>query len=222
MIDRSVLFSLRLSLQVAAVATLFVIIVGIIAAYVLARRNFRGKELLDMLFTLPLVLPPTVTGYYLIVIFGRNGLFGKSLYEWTGWSIMFTWYAAALASFVVALPLMIKTTRAAIESVDKNLINASYTLGHSELETTIRVVLPLSRKGIIAGAVLSFARALGEFGATLMLAGNIPGKTDTMPLAIYSTASSGEWARANFMVILFTVLSGLFLYIANKFSKRII
>ena len=222
MIDSSVLFSLRLSLQVAVLATIFVVVAGIPVAYVLGRMRFRGKELLDLFFTLPLVLPPTVTGYYLIVIFGRNGLLGRPIYEWTGWSIMFTWWAAALASFVVALPLMIKTTRAAIESVDRNLIDASYTLGHSELETTLKIILPLSGKGITAGAVLSFARALGEFGATLMLAGNISGKTDTMPLAIYSAATSGEWSEANFMVILFTVLSGLFLYVANKFSRRII
>jgi molybdate transport system permease protein len=222
MFESSELFSLRLSLQVAAVATFFIILVGITVAYFIARRNFKGKELLDMLFTLPLVLPPTVTGYYLIILFGRNGFIGKQIYAWTGWSIMFTWYAAVLASFVVALPLMIKTTRAAIESVDKDLINASYTLGHSEFETTLRVILPLAKKGIIAGAVLSFARALGEFGATLMLAGNISGKTDTMPLAIYSLAGSGEWSQANGMVILLTLVSGLFLYIANRYSKRII
>jgi molybdate transport system permease protein len=222
MFESSVLFSLRLSLQVATVATFFIIIVGITVAYFLARRNFKGKEILDMLFTLPLVLPPTVTGYYLIILFGRNGLIGKQIYACTGWSVMFTWYAAVLASFVVALPLMIKTTRAAIESVDKNFIEASYTLGHSEFETTLRVILPLAKKGIMAGAVLSFARALGEFGATLMVAGNISGKTDTVPLAIYSLAGGGEWSKATLIVIFFTVLSGLFIYIANKLNKRII
>jgi len=184
-------------------------------------KNFRGKELLDVLFTLPLVLPPTVTGYYLIILFGRNGLIGRLIYTWTGWSIMFTWYAAVLASFVVALPLMIKTTRAAIESVDRNLIYASYTLGHSELETALRVTLPLAKKGILAGTILSFARAMGEFGATLMVAGNIPGKTDTMPLSIYSRASSGDWSMANWMVIFFTLMSGVFLWAANRFTKRI-
>jgi len=222
MLENSVLFSLRLSFQVAAVATFFIIVIGVTIAYFLAQRNFRGKELLDMLFTLPLVLPPTVTGYYLIILFGRNGIIGNPLYTWTGWSIMFTWHAAVLASFVVALPLMIKTTRAAIETVDKNLIHASYTLGHSEFETTVRVILPLAKRGILAGTVLSFARALGEFGATLMLAGNIPGKTDTMPLAIYSLAGSGEWSQANGMVILLTLMSGIFLYFANRYSKRII
>ena len=218
--DNSTLFSMKLSLQVAAVATMFVVLVGTGIAYALARKEFRGRELLDVLFTLPLVLPPTVTGYYLIVVFGRNGLIGKTIYEWTGFTIMFTWYAAALASFVVALPLMIKTTRASIESVDRNLINASYTLGHGEVETALKVILPLARKGIIAGAVLSFARAMGEFGATLMLAGNIPGKTDTMPLAIYSLASSGEWTKAHTMVILLTMMSGVFLFLANTYSKQ--
>jgi molybdate transport system permease protein len=222
MLGSSVLFSLRLSLQVAVVATFFIIVVGITVAYFLAQRTFRGKELLDMLFTLPLVLPPTVTGYYLIILFGRNGFIGKPIYALTGWSIMFTWHAAVLASFVVALPLMIKTTRAAIETVDKNLINASYTLGHSEFETAVRVILPLAKRGIMAGTVLSFARALGEFGATLMLAGNIPGKTDTMPLSIYSLAGSGEWSQANSMVILLTLMSGFFLYFANRYCKRII
>jgi molybdate transport system permease protein len=219
--DSSTLFSLRLSLQVASVATVFIVIIGITVAYFLAQRNFRGKELIDILFTLPLVLPPTVTGYYLIILFGRNGYIGKLIYEWTGWTIMFTWYAAALASFVVALPLMIKTARAAIESVDKTLINASYTLGHSEFSTALKVILPLAKKGIIAGAVLSFARAIGEFGATLMIAGNIPGRTDTMPIAIYSLAAAGEWGKANVMVVILTVMSGVFLYMANKYSKRV-
>ncbi|MBI5098122.1 MAG: molybdate ABC transporter permease subunit [Nitrospirae bacterium] len=218
--DNSILFSARLSLQVALVATAFIIITGVPVSYFLAQKNFKGKELVDIIFTLPLVLPPTVTGYYLIVIFGRNGLIGKMIYDWTGFTIMFTWYAAALASFVVALPLMVKTTRAAIESVDRNLINAAYTLGHGEIETALRVILPLARKGIIAGTVLSFARAMGEFGATLMLAGNIPGKTNTMPLAIYSLANSGEWTQAHTMVILLTIMSGLFLYIANMYTKR--
>ena len=214
------LFSMRLSLQVAAVATAFVFVIGITVAYFLARKEFKGKELLDALFTLPLVLPPTVTGYYLIILFGRNGSIGKILYQWTGWTLMFTWYAAVLASFVVALPLMIKTARAAIESVDIDLINASYTLGHSELDTALKVTIPLARRGIIAGTVLSFARSIGEFGATLMLAGNLTGRTDTMPLAIYSLAGSGEWSKANSMVIMLTLLSGVFLYLANQYSKR--
>lgn len=218
--ESNIFFSMRLSLQVAIVATFFIVVFGISIGYLLARREFRGKELLDVLLTLPLVLPPTVTGYYLIVFFGRNGIIGGMIYDWTGWSIMFTWYAAALASFIVALPLMIKTSRAAIESVDRNLINASYTLGYSELQTVFRIILPLSKKGILAGTVLSFARAIGEFGATLMLSGNIPGKTDTMPIAIYSAASTGEWSNAHIMVIILTLFSGALLYCANRYGGR--
>jgi molybdate transport system permease protein len=217
----AVWFSLRLSLQVALLATFFILIVGVAAGYLLARKKIPGRELVDILFTLPLVLPPTVTGYYLIILFGRNGWLGKSLYAWTGWSLMFTWYAAVLASFVVALPLMVRTSRAAIESVDKNLILASYTLGHSELQTAWRVVLPLARRGIIAGAVLSFARAMGEFGATLMLAGNIPGKTNTLPLTIYTLAGSGDWRQAQGVVLLLTATSAAFLVLANRFGRKV-
>jgi molybdate transport system permease protein len=217
-----ILSSLRLSFQVAFIATCFICFFGILIAYFLARKKFPGKEAVDILLTLPLVLPPTVTGYYLILIFGRNGWVGALLYQWTGWTIMFTWQAAVLASFVVAFPLMLKTTRAAIESVDKNLIDASYTLGHSEFKTAVCVILPLAGKGILAGAVLSFARAMGEFGATLMLAGNIPGKTSTMPLAIYSFAGMGEWTQAHIMVGLLTIMSAAVLLVANRFSRRIV
>jgi molybdate transport system permease protein len=216
-----ILSSLRLSFQVAVIATCFICVFGVLIAYFLARKKFPGKEVLDIILTLPLVLPPTVTGYYLILLFGRNGWIGGLLYKWTGWTIMFTWHAAVLASFVVAFPLMLKTARAAIESVDKNLIDASYTLGHSEFKTAVSVILPLAGKGILAGAVLSFARAMGEFGATLMLAGNIPGKTSTMPLAIYSFASMGEWTQTHIMVGLLTILSAAVLFVANRYSKRI-
>jgi len=219
--DSSALFSIQLSLMVAVVSTFFIIVIGIPLAYLLARKNFLGKEVLDILLTLPLVLPPTVTGYYLIVAFGRNGFIGRYLYEWMDWTVMFTWYAAVLASFVVALPLMIKTGRAALEAVDGNLINAAYTLGHSNWETALRVTLPLAKRGLLAGVVLSFARALGEFGATLMLAGNIPGKTATMPLVIYSLAASGDWSEATLMVVLLTLMAGIFLYLANRYSKTI-
>ena len=216
------LFAIRLSLQVAVTATCLIVPVGIFLAYLLARGKFRGKELLDVLLTLPLVLPPTVTGFYLVVVLGRNGVIGSPIHALTGWDIMFTWEAAVLASFIVAMPLMVKTARAAFESVDRQLLDVSATLGHSELTTLLRVLLPLSRKGLIAGASLAFARALGEFGATLMLAGNIPGKTSTAPLAIYNFASNGDWSAANGLVLLFTLISGLFLYIANRYSQRLI
>ena len=220
MIDGAILHSLGLSVRVAAFATVLIVIAGTVISYLLARRDFRGRELLDMLLTLPLVLPPTVTGYYLLVLFGRNGTLGSVIYAWTGWTVLFTWQAAVLASVVVALPLMIKSTRAAIESIDRSMIDASYTLGHSELWTAFKVTLPLAKRGIFAGAVLSFARAMGEFGATLMVAGNIPGRTDTMPLAIYAAAGTGDREQANVMVLIFTVVSGLLLYAANRLSRR--
>ncbi|MFZ3048301.1 MAG: molybdate ABC transporter permease subunit [Desulfatirhabdiaceae bacterium] len=219
--DGSALFSLRLSLQVAVAATILMVLCGIPVSYILARRKFRGRDIIDMLLTLPLVLPPTVTGYYLIVLFGRSGYIGKPVYQWTGWSIMFTWHAATLAAFVVAIPLLIKTARAAIESVDPNIIEASFALGLSEYQSAFHIVLPLARRGILAGVILSFARALGEFGATLMIAGNIPGKTNTMPLAIYTSAGSGDWSTANMMVVSLTALSGVALYLANKYSRGI-
>lgn len=212
--------SILLSLQVATLATFMVAVAGLAVAYFLATRKFAGKDLIEIIFTLPLVLPPTVVGYYLIILFGRNGFIGSLLYQYTGWTIMFTWYAAVLASFVVALPLMIKSSQAAIESVDKSMIDSAYMLGHSQLETYIKVVFPLAKKGIIAGMVLSFARAIGEFGATLMIAGNIPGRTDTMPLAIYGYTATGDWDKAHIMVFILTIVSGIFLFVANRFSKR--
>ncbi|MHB1361343.1 MAG: molybdate ABC transporter permease subunit [Thermoleophilia bacterium] len=208
-------------MQVAVSATCLVVPIGIFFAYILAEKNFRGKNLLDIALTLPLVLPPTVTGYYLVILFGRNGPIGGPIYNLTGWTIMFTWQAAVLASFVVALPLMMKTARASFESVEHQLIDVSYTLGHSEVATLFKVILPLARKGLIAGASLAFARAIGEFGATLMLAGNISGKTDTAPLAIYTNARSGDWSAANGMVLLLTLVSGAILYTAIKFKGRV-
>ncbi|MDA8157331.1 MAG: molybdate ABC transporter permease subunit [Actinomycetota bacterium] len=213
-------FPLWLSIRVALVSTLFVAAIGIPAGYLLAGKNFKGKEVLDAALTMPLVLPPTVAGYFLIVIFGRFGLLGRYIYAATGFNIMFTWYAAALASFVVAFPLMIRTARAAVESVDLKFVNASRLLGHGELVTALKVVLPLARKSILAGVILSLARGMGEFGATLMLAGNIPGKTQTMPLAIYTAAAGGDWKAAEYMVILFTLLSGVALYAANKLTRK--
>jgi molybdate transport system permease protein len=189
--------SFKLSLLVVAFATSIVGVLGLAFAFLLAKRDFWGKELLDACLTMPLVLPPTVTGYYLIVLLGRRGFVGEFLYETTGWTFVFTWQGAVIAAVVVSLPLMIKAARASIESVNPDYETASYTLGKSEIETFFRITLPLARRGVIAGLVLSFARALGEFGATLMIAGNIPGVTQTMPLAIYEAVASGDDWRAD-------------------------
>ena len=212
--------ALRLSLQVAIVATALNALIGIPIAYLLARRRFWGKGLVDLLVTLPLVLPPTVVGYYLIVLLGRRGVLGAPLYELSGFTVAFTWYAAVIAATVMALPLLVRTVRAAIESVDRDLERAAYTLGRSELRTALEVTLPLARNGILAGLVLAFARALGEFGATLMLAGNIPGRTATVPLSIYTAVQTGESAEALGLVAALTVLSCLVLVVANRLGAR--
>jgi len=212
--------ALALSLRVAVLATVVNALVGVPLAYVLARRRFAGKAVLDLLVTLPLVLPPTVTGYYLIVLLGRRGWLGAPLYEATGWTIAFTWYAAVVAATVMALPLLVRTARAAIESVDRDLEKAAYTLGRSEWRTALEVTLPLARNGILAGLVLAFARALGEFGATLMLAGNIPGKTATVPLAIYTAVQTGEQSTVLALVAILTALSCVVLMAAGRLGAR--
>lgn len=209
----------KISALVVSVATLAVALVGTALAFLLARRDFRGKEALDSLVTLPMVLPPTVTGYYLILLLGRRGLLGKYLFALTGWTVAFTWEAAAIAAGAMALPLMVKSARAAIESIDRRYELVSFSLGKSEMETFFRVTLPLARRGILAGVVLSFARALGEFGATLMLAGNIRGKTQTMPLAIYEAFISGDDQKAQIMAVILTLASIAVIYLTNVLTR---
>jgi molybdate transport system permease protein len=201
-------FSLRLSLIVASFATVIVAFVGTAFGYLLARFKFWGKDILDTLLSLPLVLPPTVVGYYLLNLLGKRGL-----------HLLFTPQAAIAAAAVMALPLMVRTSRAAIESVDPSYEQAAYTLGKSAWNTFLQVTLPLAWKGLVAGIVLSFARALGEFGATLMVAGNIPGKTQTMPLAIYEATQSGEDMLAFVLVAVLTVTAFGFLLVTNRLTQ---
>jgi len=214
--------ALRISIIVVTFSTIIIGVVGVALAVLLAKYNFRGKEVLDALLTLPLVLPPTVTGYYLLVLFGRRGLIGGYVYELTGRTIVFTLEGAVLAAVVVSLPLMIKAARAGIESVDPEYERASFTLGKSRLETFWRITLPLAKRSIVAGLVLSFARALGEFGATLMVAGNIPGRTQTMPMAIYEAMVSGDDREAQILAIILTAISLVAIYLTNRFSRSAI
>ncbi|HSW40208.1 MAG TPA: molybdate ABC transporter permease subunit [Acidobacteriota bacterium] len=211
--------SLKLSLLIVSIATIVIAVVGTAFAFLLARYRFKGKDLLDAVLTLPMVLPPTVTGYYLIVLLGRRGLLGDPLHSLTGWSVTFTWIAAVIAATVVAIPLMIKSARAALESVDPEYEIASRVMGKGELETFFRVTLPLAGRGIVAGIILSFARAFGEFGATMMLAGNIPGKTQTMPLAIYEAVASGEDEQAKWLALILTGISVTVVYLTNRLSR---
>ncbi|NDY42491.1 molybdate ABC transporter permease subunit [Dissulfurirhabdus thermomarina] len=213
--NEAVLFPVRLSLQVAATATAVLVAVTVPLAYAFARGRFPGRRLLEVLFSLPLVLPPTVLGYYLVALVGRRGLVGRWLYETTGWTPVFSWWGAVLASAVVAFPLLFHTAVAAIAAVDPRLEQAAFTLGHSRWRTFWRVTLPLARRGLLAGVVLAFARAMGEFGATLMVAGNIPGRTTTMPVAIYNAFISGRMATAGTLVLIHTGVALFFLWLVR-------
>lgn len=204
-----------LSLQVTLFATLGILLLGLGLALFLARTHFTGKTIVETLINLPLVLPPTVVGYYLLLALGRDGLA-----RLTGINLLFTWQAAVVAAIIVALPLMVQSAKAAIANVDPTLENAARTLGSTEAEIIWRITLPLARRGILAGLVLGSARALGEFGATLMIAGNIPGVTQTAPLAIYDAVQAGRYADANGMVIVLSVLSFASLFIVNRMQPR--
>jgi molybdate transport system permease protein len=211
--------SFKLSALVVSVATLIIAVLGLAFGLLFAKARFHGRELLASFFTMPLVLPPTVTGFYLIVLFGRHGLIGEPIYNLTGWTITFTWQAAVVAAVVLALPLMVLSSRAAIESVNPQYEIASYTLGKTRLRTFLLITLPLARRGILAGVVLSFTRALGEFGATFMLAGNIAGKTQTMPLAIYEAVISGDNKQAQALALILTGISVAAVYLTTKLTK---
>lgn len=217
-------FPLRLSLQVALLATAGCAAVGVPIAYLLATREFRGKAIADVLVMLPLVLPPVVTGYYLLLVIGKRGLLGEVTRALTGtaYGITFTWQAAVIASFAIALPLAVSAARSAIAAVDRAHADASRTLGRGELETAAFVVLPLAARGIAAGLALAFARALGEFGATIMVAGNIPGHTNTMALEIYNAVLYGDWHAATALVAVFTLVSAAFLLTANRLTRAVV
>lgn len=193
---------LRLSLLVTAVATVVIVVVGVPLAYVLARRRFPGRVLLETLILMPLVLPPSVVGYYLLLGLGEAGPLSAA-----GVRLLFTWQGAALASAVVGLPLMVKSAKAAIAGVDPALENAARVCGSTEREVFLRITLPLARRGLAAGVLLGAARAFGEFGATLMVAGSIPGRTQTLPLAIYDAVQAGRYADAHLLVLLTSVLA---------------
>lgn len=213
------LYPLWLSLRVASVATLLAIAVGLPLAWLLARARFRGRDLLAAAVLLPLVLPPTVLGYYLLLALGRQGPVGRFLEGTFGVTLVFTWYAAVIASCVVSLPLLVRSAQAAFEGIDPNLENAARTLGRSERDIFRTVTIPLAWKGILAGTVLAFARALGEFGATLMVAGNIPGSTQTMPVAIYDAVQAGNMGLANLLVLLITAATLLALLAIGRVSR---
>ena len=200
-------FPVVLTLRVALVATLLSGSVGLALAWWLARRNFPGKALVDALLMQPLVIPPSVLGYYLLVAFGRDAWLGRTLEDVFGLTLVFTWRGAVLAAFVTALPLFLKPARAALESVDPRLETAARLLGKSEPVVFLTITLPLAWRGVVAGGLMAFARAMGDFGATLMVAGNIPGRTQTVSIAIYDAVQSGDVGTANALVAIMTLLA---------------
>lgn len=207
---------LWLSLQVTGTAMIGILIIGLALALLLARVSFRGKLVLETVIYLPLVLPPTVVGYYLLFVLGR----GSFLVEQLKIELLFTWQAAAFASMVVGLPLMVQTARAAFEEVEPEVEGAARVDGAAEWQVWWYVTLPIARRGILAGLILSAARALGEFGATLMIAGNIPGRTQTLPLAIYDAVQARRYDDANVMVLVMTSLAFTGLWIVRQIGLR--
>ncbi len=206
-------FPLWLSLRVAALATLISAALGLSIAYVLANRRFRGKALLDALITLPLLLPAPVLGYYLLVVLSRSSpLFSVQL--------VFTWQAAVVASTLHAIPLLVKSARAAFEAGDQRYERAARTLGASDWRVFWRVTLPLSRRAVTAASLVAFARALGDFGATLMVAGNIPGKTQTAAIAVYDAVERGNTLAARVLVLVLSALTISIVYAANRLEQR--
>lgn len=211
-------FPLWLSLRVAVLSTVLALAGGLWLAYILANREFRGKDVLDAAVTLPLVLPPTVLGYYLLVLIGRASILGRVWESVTGSPLVFTWKAAVVAALLHALPLLVKSTRAALESVDRNFERAARNLGASEWKLFWRVTFPLARRSILAATALAFARSLGDFGVTLMVAGNIPGRTQTIAVAIYDAVESGNGAAARVMVLVISAVALAILTLSNRLS----
>jgi molybdate transport system permease protein len=214
------LAALRLSFEVAAIATGAAVVVGVALAGALAHARFAGRDVVDALVTAPLVLPPTVLGYYALSVLGRDSVVGRAFEAVTGSPIVFTFAGLVVAGFLGALPLVVKSSRAALEAVDPQLTGAARTLGASPLRVFFTVVLPLAKGGVTAGAALGFARALGDFGVTLMLAGNIAGRTRTASLSIYDAVMAGRDADANGLAAVLAALAVLALTLANRLTRR--
>lgn len=212
--------TVTLSIKVASVATIFAFILGMFFAYVLTRKRIPGKSIWETILILPMVLPPSIVGYLLLKVFGKRGPIGAFLLDTFGIQIVFTWIACVIAACVVALPLMYQNAKAAFQSVDETYELAAGTLGSGEWKTFWTVTFPLARPGIVSGIILTFARAMGEFGATLMLAGNIEGQTQTIPTAIYYAVATGREEEANTLVAVITIFSFLLIFGLNAWLKK--
>lgn len=218
--DQVSFFPLWLSLKTAGISTVIVFIVGVLLSYLISRKRFFGKSVVEAIILLPLVLPPTVVGFGLLYIFGKNGFIGKLLIDLFDFQIVFTWYGALIASIVVSFPLMYQSAAAAFQQYDSNLEKVALTMGKSRFIVFWTISFPLAWPGLLAGLVLAFARGLGEFGATLMLAGYIPNATDTIPLAIYFAVESGKMDVAKFWVAIIVALGFMAILWLNWWSAR--
>jgi molybdate transport system permease protein len=213
-------FPLWLSLRVAGLATLIAVLFGVALAYLLARHHFPGRAVVEAMTSLPLALPPTVLGYYLLVVVGREGVLGAWLENSLGITLVFTWEGAVLAAAIPSLPLVVRPARAALEDVDREMLEAARIDGAGPLQELVRILLPLARRGIIAGVALGFVRALGDFGTTLMVAGNIPGRTQTMPIALFDAVQAGRWELAGVLALLLSVVSVVVLVVVARLGER--
>ena len=209
-----------LSLKVAFLATIIAFFLGVFFAYLLTKKNVPGKNIWETILILPMILPPSIVGYLLLKVFGRRGPIGAFLLDTFGIQVVFTWIACVIAACVVALPLMYQNAKGAFQSVDHNYELAAKTLGSSPFKVFRTVTLPLSGPGIVSGIVLTFARAMGEFGATLMLAGNIPGKTQTIPTSIYYAVVTGKDSEASTLVVIMVILSFALVFGLNMWLKK--
>ncbi len=212
-------FPLLLSLRVAVLSTAFVLVLGTALAYLLSHKDFRGRNLLDSAITLPLVLPPTVLGYYLLVLVGRASPLGRVYETIFGQPLVFTWQAAVVAAFLHSAPIYIKAARTVLEGVDYHYEWAARSLGASEWRTFWRITLPLARRGLLSLGTLSFARSLGDFGVTIMVAGNIPGRTQTLSVAIYDAVESGNGHLARIFVAAISLTALVLLWPSSYWSR---
>jgi molybdate transport system permease protein len=210
---------LRLSLQITVFSTLIVAVTGIGLGYLLARKKFPGRSLVDAIATAPIVMPPTVLGYYLLVTVGRNSPIGRAWEAVFGSPLVFSWQGAVLAASVASFPFCLRSARAAIESVDRRYEAAGLVMGMSRWRVATQITLPLARRGLLAGVALAFARALGDFGTTVMVAGNIPGRTQTMPIAVYDAVQAFDYDRAGALALVLLAVAVTVLVVVRRLER---
>ena len=212
--------AILLSLKVTVIAVFVTFFIGTALAYIFHKKNFKFKDIIETLIVLPMSLPPTVIGYILLVLIGRRGLIGKYFYEWFGWNIVFSWKAACLVAVVVTIPLMYQNAKLGFDNVQKEIKEAAKVDGAESFQIFRYIIFPMASKGILAGILLSCIRAMGEFGATLIVAGNIPGQTQTIPLLIYFSIESGEIKKANILIIIIVIFSFILVIIINRLIEK--